>query len=154
VSTNALNFAIFCKSFRAASVDGTAIVFLNRPVSERLLSIAGNSSVYLIEFVAESMQPTFLRNFHPSSQRWIFFERLLRVHDCILARSFDVVLTADVRDAYFQSDPFLLVTTADELHVFGENPVAFIYACGSWKIFLIHSLLFVLHTLYSSSFEP
>ena len=109
VNTNAKNFAIFCGSFRKRSEQGEAVVFVNGPISDRHWSIALTHHIHLIEFEQETLEPEYLRKYHPSSIRWILFDRLFNANNGMLLRSFDRVLMVDIRDTMFQANPFQLV---------------------------------------------
>ncbi len=131
VNTNSKNFAIFCGSFRANSADGEVIVFMNSPISDRLRLIAESSRVHIIEFDIATLEPLYVRKYHPSSIRWILFDRLLRANEGALRKAFDRVLLVDVRDTMFQDDPFKLIAETSRIfHVFGETPGVNIDSCG------------------------
>ena len=84
------------------------------------------------------MKPEFLANFHPSSQRWVLFERLLSASDGYLARVAKKLIVVDVRDTYFQTDPFALFDgTKNVFYAFGESRGMNIFSCGEFFCILI-----------------
>eukprot|EP01038_Epipyxis_sp_PR26KG_P009891 gene9891-13305_t len=124
VKTDALNFEIFCRSFRLVS-DGDAIIFVNRPIQQKIIDIAADAHIKLIDFDVGSLKPDFMINYHPSSIRWILYDRNL-------LQSYDRVIAVDVRDTLFQTDPFLLLPKDQNglFHAFGEVRESMIGACG------------------------
>jgi hypothetical protein len=51
------------------------------------------------------LEPVYLRKYHPSSLRWIFYHQLF-TSSSKFTQAFDHILVADVRDTAFQSNPF------------------------------------------------
>ncbi|CAM9713655.1 unnamed protein product, partial [Phaeothamnion confervicola] len=72
-----------------------------------------------------ALEPAFLRNYHPSSLRWVLLDRYLSEHHARYGR----VLMVDVRDTIFQSNPFSLVSGTG-LHVFRGIEDRTIGKCG------------------------
>lgn len=128
---NAKNFAIFAHSFRKYCPQDEAIVFVNSPVPERHSLIAAAARIRIVEFDMSTLQPEFIRKYHPSSIRWILFHRLLVTSSDAVRQAFSRVVMVDIRDTAFQSDPFaLLREEAGVFHVFGEQPGVSIETCG------------------------
>lgn len=130
MNTNAKNFAIFCHSFRAVSPHDVAIIFINSPIPSQHRQIAESSGVHLFAFDSARLLPTFLINYHPSTLRWILFHRLLAAYDYRIARLMQKIIVVDVRDTFFQSDPFQMIPEESNIHVFGESPGLTIISCG------------------------
>jgi len=131
VNTDAKNFAIFAHSFRKFSPAGEAIIFVNAPVSDRYQRIAETTGVRIISFDIATLQPEFIRAYHPSSLRWILFAQLLRANDYVIQRAFSRVVMVDVRDTVFQSDPFVLIEgSGSAFSVFAEAAGSNIELCG------------------------
>ena len=130
-NTDSKNFAIFCGSLRDSSATTDGIVFVNSPVPERHKIIAETYKVVLIEYDPEKLEPQFLRSFHPSSLRWILFNRLLHQNNQYLAKRYDRVVFTDVRDTYFQTDPFDHIPKSKSVfYAFSENLGQLIRDCG------------------------
>jgi hypothetical protein len=143
VNTNDKNFAIFAYSFREVNPKAMAIIFVNEPVPKIHSEIARNASIIIVEFNAGLMKPDFLANFHPSSLRWVLFERLLSASDGYLARTAKKLIVVDVRDTYFQTDPFALISdTTNVFYAFGESRGMSIFSCGEFAYKV--SYLFIL----------
>jgi len=144
VKINPKNLAIFCKSFREVEPVGTVIIFINKPISEIHKTIAESTNTYLIEFDSKTLLPEYIRTYHPSSQRWILFDRLLSVYHYRLARTFNKVVVVDVRDTLFQTNPFdLIANNVKSMHVFGESRGLSIASCGKFIFSFISVPLFL-----------
>lgn len=106
--------AIFVKSARQASSAAEIILFMNYPLftsaakdrDSQMMKILKNGRVHVIEYMAERLEPAFIRSYHPSSQRWIFYHRFFSNHNSFFAHSFDSIIHVDVRDTQFGADPF------------------------------------------------
>ena len=134
--TDPVFLAIFIASLRQVSSDIDVIIFLDDdPISSQSLDIAKKYNITYISYNISSIQPSYIRHYHPSSLRWIFFYRLLVLHEYTqyaednkynnngrysrFISSFSdytYVLFADVRDTYFQSNPFLLLPPKYLIH--------------------------------------
>jgi hypothetical protein len=117
--------AAFVGSFRehVSADEGDVVIFMNSPITERQTEIAEKFNVKVELYDAEKLEPSFLRRYHPSSIRWVLMSRYLDSKGDL----YDSVVTADVRDTIFQSDPFSMVE-GDGLHVFLESNT--IGSCG------------------------
>lgn len=121
-NTNPKNFAIFAGSLRHSCPQAEGIVFINSPIPSRIKTIADQYDVALVEYSPQQVKPSFLQNFHPSSLRWILFNRLLKQNGGKIKNMYQKVLFADVRDTYFQSDVFqYLPSTSGMFIAFAEN---------------------------------
>ena len=102
------NFVIFCASLRQSSVKATTIIFMNDPIPAEHQKVAEQNDIILLVYDREKLEPAFIRSYHPSSLRWILFDWLFTIEGGKYGKMFDYVLTLDVRDSVFQSDPFEL----------------------------------------------
>lgn len=96
--------AIFAASLRdyAKAEDVDVVIFIDAPSSNRMKEIAKKYAVKLEIFDQKAMpHPTY----HPSTYRWPMIHSYLSSHQDQYRR----VLTADVRDTYFQANPFPLI---------------------------------------------
>lgn len=117
---------IFCKSARAASptaeifllIDSGAPLNRSHVISDILLK----SRIHIVEFSLTNLQPTFIRSYHPSTQRWIFYHRIFTAYNSTLGMLFDRVVAVDVRDTHFSADPFYFLMPRGEVKV--ENAAA------------------------------
>ena len=136
------NFAIFCQSLRWNHIDSTVIIFYERPTDttsnyKQIKQLSQENDITLIEYsmTNDILAPTFLHNYHVSSLRWILYYWLLTDKSRLNTQLFDKILTIDVRDTVFQSDPFLLIpqtainNTHGEIITMGENTQSSIGTC-------------------------
>ena len=133
--TDPVYLAIFIASLRQVSSEIDVIIFLDDdPISPQSLDIAKKYNITYIPFNLTSIQPSYIRHYHPSSLRWIFFYRLLVLHEYTQYDEYNkyknndrysyisplsdytYVLFADVRDTYFQSNPFSLLPPKYPIH--------------------------------------
>lgn len=127
-------FAIFIKSFRKFNKEATMFVFVNKPVDNKVKELAEINDVMLIDYTIEELQPAFLQKYHPSSLRWVLYDRILSLplqNGNVFGSVVEKVLALDARDSAFQRDPFALFSSTDDrLLVFGEDRHSSIGSCG------------------------
>ncbi len=99
------NFVVFCATLRGVS-QADAVIFINRPVSPRVLEIAGVYAITLEEFDISS-QSTLMRNYHASTLRWSMMYDFFQRPNII--GKYGRVWMIDVRDSMFQKDPFSIL---------------------------------------------
>lgn len=126
------HLSIFASSLRANS-DAVCILFVDSSPSGRQKELLERNRIYSIQVDLHALRPSALHKYHASSLRWILFDRLLHatvrsegghllinrraIEERLYATSshpsqrlfnqnFDRILTLDVRDSVFQSDPF------------------------------------------------
>ena len=123
------NFAVFCKSLRVVSPAATIVVFMNQPVNDRNSEIAVNNDVDIIEYSIEQL-PQGMSSFHPSTTRYHLFYNYFLDED--VRELYSNVFMIDVRDAYFQRDPFKAIKTSQlqAFHVFTGVTTVSIGKCG------------------------
>lgn len=109
------NFAVFVKSLRAVS-KASIVIFINEPIPERHQSIASAFKIDLVPFDSGNMNfPVDMKAFHPSTVRWPLIYRFLSER----SSSYSRIWLIDVRDSYFQADPFGFISPSEStLHVF------------------------------------
>ena len=109
------SLAVFIKSARAAMPDAQIILLMSYPsitsaVLQRstnvLLDLLQRNRVHVVEYREQHLQPSFLRSFHPSSLRWIFYHRIFSNYGAMLSKPFYKMIHSDVRDVQFGDDPF------------------------------------------------
>ena len=112
--TDPKNLITFCASFRKYSSiqQSKVVLFINAPVLQRNIDIAKKFDVELIEFNPRNLSILGkdyknLERYHPSSLRWGFI--LNYFHDVHVRNRYKKVLLIDVRDSFFQSDPFSII---------------------------------------------
>ncbi len=85
----------------------------------------------IISFNVATLEPEYIRAYHPSSLRWILFAQLLRANNHAIQRAFSRVIMVDIRDTVFQSDPFALIDgSGSAMSVFAEAAGSIIELCG------------------------
>eukprot|EP01041_Mallomonas_annulata_P000697 gene697-1336_t len=125
--TDPKNFAVFCGSLRKVST-ADVIIFVNVPVSDRLTEIATKHSIRIIGFDLTSI-PESIRKYHPSTLRWPLFYNFFK--DEHMQSIYGRVWMIDVRDSFFQSDPFLMLPAGQSaFYVFAGVEDKNIAACG------------------------
>jgi hypothetical protein len=131
--------AIFIKSLRIrAGSTANVILFVVPPIDERTLDLALTYSILLIPYNVNTLSPSFLKTYHPSSLRWILFDDLFYTNSAFFSSSYQKILTLDIRDSAFQSDPFAtfsyhndsISSSSSKLYVFGETQYNMIGSCG------------------------
>lgn len=75
-----------------------------RPVLVHV-GLLGRFGVIAIEIDTERLEPAFLRQYHPSSSRWVLIQRFLDAK----GPEYERILIADVRETFFQTDPFDII---------------------------------------------
>jgi len=118
--TDPKNFAVFCKSLRRWSQFAEAIIFVNSPVPVRHKDIASKTNVKIVEYDLATLSST-IQKYHPSTLRWPLFFRFF--HDPTIRSQYGRVLMMDVRDSYFQSDPFSLMPPPSKSTFYAFNGV-------------------------------
>jgi hypothetical protein len=126
--TDPKNLVVFCNSLRKVAPNAEALIFVNSPVPDRHQEIAKVAGVKLIEFDLATM-PSDIRKYHPSTLRWSLIYKLFE--DANVRSKYGRVLMADVRDTFFQSNPFDMLS-ADQSAFYAFNGVETITigACG------------------------
>ena len=132
-----LNYIIFCASLREVSNSIEVFMFINSNyyLLNEIQSISLKYSIYLIIYDLNTLKPSYLLNYHPSSLRWIFFYQLLTNFDTNFdinfITKFHKVLVIDVRDSVFQSNPFdLFLSNKNTFYMFQEMGSQTIGSCG------------------------
>jgi hypothetical protein len=133
--TDPKNLAVFCSSFREHSKPDAAdaVLFVNIPVPDRHRDIAKQAAVQLIEFDIKNLSSSsasFAAKYHPSTLRWSLFYRFFS--DASVRARYHRVLLIDVRDSFFQGDPFSIIPTATvpAFHAFKGVEHITIKECG------------------------
>lgn len=100
--------AIFVKSARMVNASTEIFLFLNKPSAsqERIRALLLESRVHVIEYENDLLEPRFIRAYHPSSLRWIFYHRFFSNYAGYFGGLFDRAVVSDVRDVHFSADPF------------------------------------------------
>lgn len=107
------NLAVFCATADAvlrpsssSSPSTDIVLFINTPISSKSREIL---TKYKIEYVEYSLLQTIeekYRSYHPSSLRWILLQQYFQSKKAKQELQYDQVLLIDVRDSYFQGNPF------------------------------------------------
>ena len=133
--TDPKNLAVFCSSFREHSKPDAAdaVLFVNVPVPDRHRDIAKQAGVQLIEFDLNNLSSSsasFAAKYHPSTLRWSLVYRFFS--DAAVRARYHRVLLIDVRDSFFQGDPFSIIpaATASAFHAFKGVEHVTIKDCG------------------------
>lgn len=103
--TDAKNLAVFCTSLRKVSA-AEVYIFVNAPIPTRHQEIADNNKINLVSFEPKSLSPE-MQAFHPSTLRWPLIYRYFQSDE--VRSKYGRVWMADVRDAFFQEDPFKML---------------------------------------------
>lgn len=134
-------------------MNASVIIFINQPIPQKHIEIANKYGIILLAYNQNQLFPSFLRTYHPSSLRWILFDWLFAIKNQYYRQYFDYILTLDVHDSVFQTDPFLLFQEEDSkspsstlsisnstkedidsrMFVFGENQNISIATCN-WNM--------------------
>ena len=119
--------AVFCKSFRQVNQIAQVYIFINTPINLKSLEIAQNNNITLLPYnITDLKYPKY----HPSTTRWILyqslFEQLMRQNNQPINRlessslqqyqPINHCLFIDVRDSYFQRDPFTTLPPTNTTH--------------------------------------
>jgi len=103
--TDPKNLIVFCASLRAVT-EADAVIFINTPIPQQHTEIASKYRITLKAFDLQSFAPT-VQAFHPSTLRWGMMQKYLA--DPAVRAQYARVWMADVRDSYFQLDPFAML---------------------------------------------
>ncbi len=124
---------------------------MNEYIPEEHAQVAQKFNIILLVYDRKKLEPSFIRTYHPSSLRWILFDWFFTIKNGTYINSFDRVLSLDVRDSAFQTDPFDLfnfqqphqtsvssmnqfavnaMIDHDKLFLFGENRFIAISTCN------------------------
>lgn len=130
------NLVTFCSSLRKYSSPSSTevVLFMNTPVAKRSRDIAEKFSITILEFGASDYSNVsgkeYLDKYHPSSLRWMLISKYLEKEN--VRRKYSKVLLIDVRDSYFQSDPFKIIPTStkEAFYVFKGVESITIANCG------------------------
>ncbi|SPQ94395.1 unnamed protein product (mitochondrion) [Plasmodiophora brassicae] len=100
----------FVSSFRqvAPSADARLVLFTDVDSMPTASPIADAYNAELVVFNDDDLQPPAIRSFHPSNYRWFVIRQWLTEHGDRLDPSSRILL-ADVRDTFFQRNPFDIV---------------------------------------------
>jgi hypothetical protein len=123
---NPRNFAVFCASAREhMSADTTdIIIFVNINTDSKIYELSRIHNVQLLKFDASELPDRYLEGYHPSTLRWrLIFNFFAEVSN---RAKYKRVLLADVRDTYFQQNPFTTIFPSGDdgdsgLYVFSED---------------------------------
>lgn len=132
--TDPKNLVVFCASLREhAEVGQTDIIlFVNVPIQSSSIAIANKYRVQLFGFNPSEVDkfPVTIGKYHPSSLRWILIKQFFE--DPIHRNKYSRVLLIDVRDSYFQGDPFKIIPRGvdDAFYVFKGVESVTIADCG------------------------
>lgn len=130
------NLVTFCLSLRKYSSPSTSevVLFMNSPVAQRSREIAEKSSITILEFGTSEYSAVpgkeYLEKYHPSSLRWALIAKYFENENT--RKKYSKVLLIDVRDSYFQSDPFKIIPdgVVNAFYVFKGVESVSIGACG------------------------
>jgi hypothetical protein len=96
------NFAVFVCSFRSVNDIAEIIIFINEPLDERINELAVKYKVTLVPFHLKNEK---YPQFHPSTLRWPMMYKYLE-NRMKNSPKLGHVLFIDVRDSFFQLNPF------------------------------------------------
>jgi hypothetical protein len=130
------NLVTFCSSLRKYSspLSTEVVLFMNTPVAKRSRDIAEKFSLTILEFGASDYSNVsgkeYLGKYHPSSLRWMLISKYFENEN--IRKKYSKVLLIDVRDSYFQSDPFKIIPASakDAFYVFKGVESTTIADCG------------------------
>ncbi len=103
--TDPKNLIVFCASLRAVT-QADAVIFVNTPIPAQHSEIASKYRITLKPFDLKAFS-SVLQAFHPSTLRWGMMRKYLS--DAAARAQYARVWMADVRDSYFQLDPFAML---------------------------------------------
>lgn len=109
------NLAVFGKSLRKVC-KAKVVLFINEPVPDRHKQLARMCDIEIVAYNPSDLGFRIdISAFHPSTSRWPLINKYLEEH----GSSYSRIWMLDVRDSYFQSDPFEFVSTEESnFHVF------------------------------------
>ena len=126
-NTDPKNIAVFCKSLRQVS-SAEAILFINEPIPDRHKEIAQQNGVTLRGF-APNRYGEASGAFHPSTLRWALFQEFFQPEHT--RARYERVWLIDVRDSYFQRDPFEMLPVGESaLYTFNGVESITLGQCG------------------------
>jgi hypothetical protein len=107
--TDPKNLAVFCASLREVSPQSDLVLFMNTPISGKNLELIKQYDVTLVEYNLQNLPipEQHMSTFHPSTLRWPLIKQYF--DDKAVKEKYNRVWLADVRDTYFQSDPFAMM---------------------------------------------
>ena len=116
------SLAIFVKSAREIGKDVEILLFVDYPAMTSGMWAAGTQArkllekerVHVVEYVLNKLEPAYLRTYHPSSLRWVFYYRFLTNYKNLFGKKFSKILHVDVRDVYFSADPFVHIDALEK----------------------------------------
>jgi hypothetical protein len=115
-NVDAKNLAVF--SATATSVihrdKVDVVVFVNTPMKSKTREILNKYHITTIEYSLIQTIDSKYRSYHPSSLRWILLHQYLQSKQ----QEYGRVLMIDVRDSFFQSNPFETVVPANRKSFF------------------------------------
>lgn len=126
-NTDPKNIAVFCKSLRQVS-SADVILFINEPIPDRHKAIAEANKITLMGFSLDKYGNT-RSSFHPSTLRWALFYDFFQPDST--RSKYRRVWLIDVRDSYFQSDPFEMLPAGESaLYTFNGVESITLGQCG------------------------
>ncbi len=81
------------------------MLFINTPIPEISKKIIEKYRVTAIPFAMSDL-PAYMASFHPSTYRWYLIQQFLQKPE---NQNYRRVWMIDVRDSFFQSDPFKMI---------------------------------------------
>lgn len=139
---NPKNFAVFCHSAREHLAETTTdiVIFVNTPMPQKTFEISTKFHIRMIEYNLRdtefSSTESYFQSYHPSTLRWRLIFNFF--DDPANRNLYQRVVLADVRDSYFQSNPFTAIfpaisegkvnTIPSSLYVFSEDSA--LSTCG------------------------
>lgn len=125
------NFAVFSKSLREISDKRSTdvIIFMNKPIDSTNKKIAMKMNINIIEYAIDNL-PVKMQKFHPSTMRYVLYYNYFL--DDQVRNMYKSVFMIDVRDSYFQLNPFKVIDINDkeDFHVFTGVTTVTIGKCG------------------------
>eukprot|EP00903_Cladosiphon_okamuranus_P019117 g17589.t1 len=95
----------FAASFREVAPVARLVVFFEAPTSDRFKDIIDKFDIIPLPIDRERLEPAVLRRYHPSSVRWILFQRFLDIK----GSDYERVLMVDAGQTFFQGNPFDII---------------------------------------------
>jgi hypothetical protein len=99
---------VFAYSFRSVNSYAEIYLFINEPIPKQTKIIAQDNDIILIPLDAYSHISNTIQHFHPSTIRWPLILSFLKQSK----DKFQRLLFIDVRDSFFQQDPFKSLPTS------------------------------------------
>lgn len=117
------NLVVFCSSLHESINQGKGdyighpvdiILFINSPLSTRTREIIEKfPNIIPVEYNVKSFDDKY-QKYHPSTLRWMMIYRYFVESSTQYHR----ILMIDIRDSYFQSNPFQMITTTEDKSYF------------------------------------